>query len=57
MPIFTVKVAVRILEIYEIEAENEDEARENWADGSLEHHSDEALDTQVLSVKLENPDE
>lgn len=51
MPIFTVKVAVRILEIYEIGAENEEEARENWADGSLEHHSDEALDTEVLSVK------
>jgi hypothetical protein len=51
MPRFTVRVAVRILEIYEVEAENEHEAREFWADGSLKHHSDEALDTEVLSVK------
>jgi hypothetical protein len=51
MPKFDVKVAVRILEIYEVEAASEEEARENWADGDLVHTSDGALDSEVLSVR------
>jgi hypothetical protein len=48
---FHVKVAVRILEIYEIEAEDAAEARDCWSDGTLIHTSDEALETEVLSVE------
>lgn len=52
MPRYTVKVAVRILEFYEVNAASEQEASENWADGNLRHTSDEALDSQVLGVFL-----
>lgn len=48
---FHVSVAVRILEIYEIEAEDAAEARDCWSDGTLIHTSDEALETEVLSVE------
>jgi hypothetical protein len=51
MPKSKVEVAARTLEVYEVEADNEDEARENWSDGELLSHDDEALDIEVLSVK------
>jgi hypothetical protein len=48
---FHVKIAVRVLEIYEIEAENKADASEHWSDGSLIHTDDEALEAEVLSVE------
>jgi hypothetical protein len=48
---YHVKVAVQILEIYEIEAENSETASEDWADGDLIHTNDDVLDSIVLSVK------
>ncbi len=48
---FHVKVAVRILEIYEVEAADTAEAADCWCDGELIHASDEALDTEFLSVE------
>jgi hypothetical protein len=51
MKTYHVKVAIRILEIYKVEAEDEESARDMWCDGDLIHTSDEALDSEVLSVK------
>jgi hypothetical protein len=51
MKTFHVKVAVRILEIYEVEAANADDASATWDDGKLIHTSDEALETEILSTK------
>lgn len=51
MTTYHVKVAVQILEIYEVEAEDEETASESWSDGKLIHTNDEALDSTVLSVK------
>jgi hypothetical protein len=51
MKTFQVKVAVRILEIYEVEAENADDAAADWNDGKLIHTSDEALENEILSTK------
>jgi len=48
---YHVKVAVRILEIYEVEAEDREAASETWMEGDLVHTNDEALDSEVLSVK------
>jgi len=48
---YRVSVAVQILEIYEIEAEDAETASESWCDGKLIHTNDDALDTTVLSVK------
>jgi hypothetical protein len=48
---FHVKVAVRTLEIYDIKAEDADEARDCWGDGTLIHTDDEALETEILSVE------
>jgi len=48
---YHVTVAVRILEIYEIEAEDQKTVSESWAEGDLIHTNDEALDSNVLSVK------
>jgi hypothetical protein len=51
MKTYRVKVAVRVLEIYEVRAEDEADASDNWSDGDLIHTSDEALETEVLSVE------
>jgi hypothetical protein len=51
MKTYHVKVAVQILEIYEIEAEDAEAASESWSDGDLIHTNDEALDSIVLSVE------
>jgi len=48
---YHVKIAVQILEIYEVEAEDAETASECWADGDLIHTNDEALGSTVLSVK------
>jgi hypothetical protein len=55
MKTYRVKVAVRILEIYEVEAENAEEASETWCDGELIDRSDEALDSEILSTKEIQP--
>jgi hypothetical protein len=51
MKTYYVKVAVRILEIYKVRAEDEELARDLWCDGALIDTNDEALDSEVLSVK------
>jgi hypothetical protein len=51
MKTYHVSVAVQILEIYEIEAEDAHAAADDWSSGDLIHTNDEALDTIVLSVK------
>ena len=48
---YHVKVAVQILEIYEVEAEDPETASDDWSFGDLIHRDDEALDSTVLSVK------
>jgi hypothetical protein len=52
---YHVSVAVQILEIYEIEAEDADLAADDWSFGDLIHRDDEALETTVLSVKEVKP--
>lgn len=51
MKTFHVKVAVRILDIYKIEPDGVDAARDGWSDGDLIHTVDEAFETEVLSVE------
>jgi hypothetical protein len=51
MKTYYVNVAVRILEIYKVRAEDPESARDLWSDGVLIHTNDEALDSEVLSVK------
>jgi hypothetical protein len=48
---YHVKVAVQILEIYEVEAEDAEMAADDWSFGALIHTDDEALDSTVLSVE------
>lgn len=48
---FHVSVAVRILEIYEVEAGD----AEDWSFGRLIHTNDEALYSEVLSVRTVTP--
>jgi len=55
MKTYHVKVAVQILEIYELEAEDAETASECWSDGDLIHTNDEALESIVLSVKDVQP--
>ena len=54
MKTYHVRVAVRVLEIWEVEAENAEDAMATWDDGKLIHTSDEALDTETLSAKEES---
>jgi len=51
MTTYHVNVAVQILEIYAVEAEDPEAASESWAEGDLIHTNDEALDSIVLSVR------
>jgi len=51
MKTYHVKVAVKVLEIWKVEAENADDAKENWTDGELIHTCDEAMDTEILSAR------
>jgi hypothetical protein len=48
---YHVSIAVQILEIYEVEAEDAETASDDWSFGKLIHCDDEALDSTVLSVK------
>jgi hypothetical protein len=48
---YHVKVAVQILEIYEIEAEDAEIAAQDWGCGRLIDADDEALESTVLSVE------
>ncbi len=48
---YHVKVAVRILEIYEVQAKDKEAAADSWSDGDLIRTYDEALDSEILSVK------
>ncbi len=50
MKTYHVKVAVRALEIYEVEAASEEDACDSWSDGEL-IETEEALDTEVLSAE------
>ena len=51
MKTYHVKVAVQILEIYEVEAEDADTAADDWSFGDLIDRDDEALESTVLSVE------
>jgi len=55
MKTYHVKVAVKVLEIWEVEAQNADDAMETWDEGKLIHTCDEALDTEILSAKEVQP--
>lgn len=55
MKTYEVSVAVRILEIYRVEADDEEAAAELWCDGELIHTNDEALDSDLLAVKEVQP--
>ena len=48
---YHVKVAVQILEIYEIEAKDADMASDDWSFGRLIDADDEALESTFLSVE------
>jgi hypothetical protein len=51
MKTYHVKVAVRILEIYKVRAEDETSARDRWSEGELIRTCDAALNAEILSVK------
>ena len=51
MNTYHVKIALRILEIYKVQAKDKESAADIWSDGDLIHTDDEALDTEVLSVR------
>ena len=48
---YHVKVAVQVLEIYEVEAEDAEMAADDWSFGRLIDADDEALESTVLSVQ------
>jgi hypothetical protein len=52
---YHVKVAVQILEIYEVEAADAETAGEDWGYGKLINADDEALESTVLSVAEAKP--
>lgn len=47
---FQVKIIVKTLEIYEVEAEDAEQAEANWAEGRLVRADDEVFDVDVDSV-------
>ncbi len=55
MKTYHVKVTVRILEIYEVEAEDAETAADDWPFGRLIDTDDEALESTVLSVEEAQP--
>jgi hypothetical protein len=55
MKTYHVKVAVQILEIYEVEADDPETAADDWSFGDLIHRDDEALESNVLSVEEAKP--
>ena len=52
---FRVTVMVKTIEVYQVEAENEDEAEENWADGTFIGSDDGTLDNEILTIKEVKP--
>lgn len=48
---YRVKVAVKTLETYEVAANSEAEAADDWGLGALVDADDEALEAEVLSVE------
>lgn len=52
---FHVTVAARMLETYEVEATDPVEASDRWFEGRFLFCDDEALETEVLSVKEVRP--
>ena len=48
---YRVKVAVKTLETYEVEANSEAEAADDWGLGELVDADDEALESEVLVVE------
>ena len=55
MKTYHVKVAVQILEIYEVEADDAETAADDWGCGKLIDSDDEALESTVLSVAEAKP--
>lgn len=55
MGVYTVAVEGRSIEYYEVKADSEEEARQNWASGTQE--SIEVLDSEVTNVVFEYDDE
>jgi hypothetical protein len=55
MKTYHVKVTFTQLEIYRIQAEDEEEAENLFAEGTLIHTDDEAIDCTVLSVEEVKP--
>ena len=51
MKTYHVKVIIRILETYKVEAEDKEAAEDFWAEGKLIETDDEALECEVLSVE------
>lgn len=51
MPVFEVKIEGKAVEYYEVEARDEDDAREKWADGRLT--GVEITEPAVVAVTLE----
>lgn len=47
---YRVKIAVKTLEIYEVEAESPEDAAECWHDGTWMNSNDEALESEVIGV-------
>jgi hypothetical protein len=52
---FHVTVVVKTLEVYQVDAQNEDDAEENWADGTLIDTDDGVLENEILSVEEVKP--
>jgi hypothetical protein len=52
---YHVKVAVQILEIYEVEAEDTETALICWDEGQLIHTCDEAIECEPLSAEEVQP--
>jgi hypothetical protein len=48
---YRVKVAVKTLELYEVEADTPEDAADGWGLGRLLDADDEALESEVLSVE------
>lgn len=51
MKTFHVKVAVQVLEIYQVQAEDAQTAAEDWGSGKLIDADDETLESTILAVE------
>jgi hypothetical protein len=48
---FHVTVIVKTLEVYRVETENEEDAEEIWAEGTLIRTDDGVIENEILSVR------